>query len=154
MKKKRVLILCTGNSARSQMAEGLLRHDAGERFEVESAGTKPSFVRPEAIAAMDELGIDISGHRSKSVNEFDGHKFDYVITVCDSARESCPIFFGGAERLHHSFDDPAALNGSEKERLDLFRRVRDELRGYLHGFALTVLAWLIYSLMALQACRW
>jgi arsenate reductase (thioredoxin) len=91
MEKKRVLILCTGNSARSQMAEGLLRHDARERFEVESAGTKPSIVRPEAIAAMDELGIDISGHRSKSVNEFDGQKFDYVITVCDSARESCPV---------------------------------------------------------------
>ena len=136
--KKRVLILCTGNSARSQMAEGLLRHDAGERFEVESAGTKPSSVRPEAIAAMRELGIDISRHRSKSVKEFDGRKFDYVITVCDSARESCPVFFGEAERLHHSFDDPAALEGSEKERLNLFRRVRDELRGYLRKFALTM----------------
>jgi arsenate reductase len=139
MEKKRVLILCTGNSARSQMAEGLLRHDAGERFKVESAGTKPSFVRPEAIAAMDELGIDISGHRSKSVKEFDGQKFDYVITVCDSARESCPVFFGRAERLHHSFDDPAALDGSEEERLDLFRRVRDELRGYLREFSLTMI---------------
>ncbi len=86
--KKRVLILCTGNSARSQMAEGLLRHDAGERFDVESAGTKPTSVRPEAITALHELGIDISGHRSKAVAEFDGQKFDYVITVCDSARES------------------------------------------------------------------
>ena len=83
---------------------------------------------------MDELGIDISGHYSKSVNEFDGQKFDYVITVCDSARESCPIFFGGAERLHHSFDDPAALDGSEEERLNLFRRVRDELRGICASF--------------------
>jgi arsenate reductase (thioredoxin) len=137
MEKKRVLILCTGNSARSQMAEGLLRHDAGGRFEVESAGTKPSIVRPEAIAAMDELGIDISGHRSKSAKEFDGQKFDYVITVCDSARESCPVFFGGAERLHYSFDDPAALEGSEEERLNLFRRVRDELRSYLRTFSLT-----------------
>jgi arsenate reductase (thioredoxin) len=136
--KKRVLILCTGNSARSQMAEGLLRHDAGEQFEVESGGTKPSSVRPEAIAAMRELGIDISRHRSKSVKEFDGQKFDYVITVCDSARESCPVFFGEAERLHHSFDDPAALEGSERERLNLFRRVRDELRGYLREFALTM----------------
>jgi arsenate reductase (thioredoxin) len=135
MEKKRVLILCTGNSARSQMAEGLLRHDAGERFEVESAGTKPSIVRPEAIAAMDELGIDISGHRSKSVKEFDGRKFDYVITVCDSARESCPVFFGGAKRVHHSFDDPAALDGSKEERLNLFRRVRDDLRGYLRAFS-------------------
>jgi arsenate reductase len=133
--KKRVLILCTGNSARSQMAEGLLRHDAGNRFEVESAGTKPSFVRPEAIAVMKELGIDISGHRSKSVAEFDGQKFDYVITVCDSARETCPVFFGEAKRLHRGFDDPAALDAPETERLALFRRVRDELRSYLAGFA-------------------
>ena len=92
--KKRVLILYTGNSARSQMAEGLLRHDAGDRFEVLSAGTKPSHVRPEAIAAMRELGIDISGHRSKSVGEFDGQHFDYVLTVCDNATKTCPIFPG------------------------------------------------------------
>src|SRR5580692_11241241 len=105
--KKRVLILCTGNSARSQMAEGLLRHDAGERFDVKSAGTKASFVRPEAIAVMRELGIDISEHRSKNVDEFEGQKFDYVITVCDNARESCPVFFGNAEKLHHDFEDPA-----------------------------------------------
>src|SRR5208337_5382839 len=117
MKKKRVLILCTGNSARSQMAEGLLRHDAGRRFEVESAGTKPSSVRPEAIAAMRELGIDISAHRSKSVEEFQGQSFDYVITVCDSARESCPVFFGAANRLHRSFEDPTALDGSDEECL-------------------------------------
>jgi arsenate reductase len=117
------------------MAEGLLRHDAGQRFEVESAGTKPSFVRPEAITVMRELGIDISGHRSKSVEEFDGQHFDTVITVCDSARETCPVFFGAAERLHRSFEDPAALNGSEEERLTLFRRVRDELRSYLADFA-------------------
>lgn len=135
MDKKRVLILCTGNSARSQMAEGMLRHDAGDRFEVESAGTKPSTVRPEAIAAMRELGIDISGHRSKSVMEFDRQQFDYVITVCDSAKESCPVFFGAAMRLHHSFEDPATLDGSEEKRLALFRRVRDELREYLREFA-------------------
>ena len=131
MEEKRVLILCSGNSARSQMAEGLLRHDAGERFEVVSAGTKPSIVRSEAIAAMDESGIDISGHRSKSVEEFDGQKFDCVITVCDSARESCPVFFGGAERLQHSFEDPYAITVLKEERLNLFRRVRNELRGYL-----------------------
>jgi arsenate reductase len=134
--KKRVLILCTGNSARSQMAEGLLRHDYGERFDVESAGTKASFVRPEAITAMNELGIDISGQRSKSVDEFDGQRFDYVITVCDNARETCPVFFGAAERLHHSFEDPAAFLGSNEERLAVFRRVRDELRAYLADFAL------------------
>ena len=133
--KKRVLILCTGNSARSQMAEGLLRHDAGEAFDVESAGTKPGIVRSEAIAVMRELGIDISGHRSKHVDEFDGQRFDYVITVCDNAKESCPVFPGATKRLHRSFEDPAALEGSEAERVALFRRVRDELRAYLkHAF--------------------
>ncbi|HTU47392.1 MAG TPA: arsenate reductase ArsC [Bryobacteraceae bacterium] len=133
--KKRVLILCTGNSARSQMAEGLLRHDAGERFEVESAGTKASFVRSEAIAVMRELEIDISGHRSKNVDEFDGQRFDYVLTVCDTARESCPVFFGNAQKLHHDFEDPAAFAGSEEQRLIVFRRVRDELRAYLREFS-------------------
>jgi arsenate reductase (thioredoxin) len=132
--KKRVLILCTGNSARSQMAEGLLRHDAGDRFEVESAGTKPGQVRPEAIAAMKEVGIDISGHRSKSVDEFAGRNFDYVLTVCDNAKESCPIFPGHTNRLHHSFDDPATAQGSEEQRLSVFRRVRDEIRDYLRHF--------------------
>ena len=121
--KKRVLILCTGNSARSQMAEGLLRHDAGERFTVESAGTKPSTVRPEAIAVMKEVGIDITSHRSKHVDEFAGQDFDYVLTVCDNAKESCPVFFGKATRLHHSFNDPAAVEGSEETRLGEFRRV-------------------------------
>ena len=136
MEKKRVLILCTGNSARSQMAEGLLRHDAGERFDVESAGTKPGIVRPEAIAAMKELGVDISGHRSKSVDEFEGQRFDYVITVCDNAKESCPVFFGAANRLHHSFDDPPPMSqGTDEERMAIFRRVRDELRAYLAEFA-------------------
>ena len=133
--KKRVLILCTGNSARSQMAEGLLRHDAGGKYEVESAGTKPSIVRLEAITVMKELGIDISKHRSKHVDEFQGQKFDVVITVCDNAKESCPVFFGAVNRLHHSFADPAALEGSEAERLALFQRVRDELRDYLREFA-------------------
>ncbi|HEX3680990.1 MAG TPA: arsenate reductase ArsC [Bryobacteraceae bacterium] len=133
--KRRVLILCTGNSARSQMAEGLLRHDAGERFEVASAGTRASFVRPEAIAVMRELEIDISGQRSKNVDEFEGQPFDYVITVCDNARETCPVFFGSANQLHHNFEDPATLTGCEEERLALFRRVRDELRSYLREFS-------------------
>lgn len=133
--KKRVLILCTGNSARSQMAEGLLRHDAGERFEVESAGTKASIVRPEAIAVMRELGIDISGQRSKNVDEFDGRQFDYVITVCDNARETCPVFFGGAQKVHRDFEDPVAATGSEEERLTVFRRVRDQLRIYLRDLS-------------------
>jgi arsenate reductase (thioredoxin) len=133
--RKRVLILCTGNSARSQMAEGLLRHDAGDRFDVESAGTAPGIVRPEAIAAMKELGIDISTHRSKHVDEFAGQTFDVVLTVCDHAREACPVFFGAATRLHHSFDDPAAAQGTDEQRLALFRRVRDELREYLNKLA-------------------
>ena len=132
--KKRILILCTGNSARSQMAEGLLRHDAGDRFEVFSAGTKPSHVRPEAIAAMRELGIDISGQHSKSVDEFTGQNFDYVLTVCDNAKESCPIFPGQTLSIHHNFEDPASLQGSEQERLAAFRRVRDQLREYLQTF--------------------
>ena len=134
MDKKRVLILCTGNSARSQMAEGLLRHDAGDRFEVFSAGTKPSQVRPEAIAVMRELGSDISGQRSKSVDEFSGQQFDYVLTVCDNAKESCPIFPGQTVTIHQNFEDPAALQGSEEERLAAFRRVRDQLREYLKAF--------------------
>ena len=120
------------------MAEGLLRHDAGSQFEVESAGTKPSIVRPEAITVMQELGIDISRHRSKHVNEFEGQKFDYVITVCDNAKEACPVFFGAVKRLHHSFEDPAALDRIEAERLVLFRRVRDELRDYLKKFVQTI----------------
>jgi arsenate reductase len=132
--QKRILILCTGNSARSQMAEGLLRHDAGGRFEVASAGTKPSQVRPEAVAVMAELGIDISGHRSKGVDEFTGQTFDYVLTVCGNAQESCPIFPGNTVTIHHGFEDPAALQGSEEERLALFRRVRDEIREYLKSF--------------------
>jgi arsenate reductase (thioredoxin) len=131
--KKRVLILCTGNSARSQMAEGLLRRDAGDRFEVESAGTKPSQVRPEAVAVMCELGIDISGHRSKHVDEFAGQEFDYILTVCDNAKESCPIFPSGATAIHHNFEDPAALLGTEAERLAVFRRVRDQIRQYLRS---------------------
>ena len=132
--KQRVLILCTGNSARSQMAEGLLRHDAGDRFTLESAGTKPGVVRPEAIMVMTEVGIDITSHRSKHVDEFAGQDFDYVLTVCDNAKESCPVFFGKATRLHQSFNDPAAVEGSEEKRLGEFRRVRDELRIYLNSF--------------------
>ena len=131
--RKRVLILCTGNSARSQMAEGLLRHMGGGRFEVESAGVEPSSVRPQAVEAMREVGVDISGHRSKSVEEFAGREFDYVITVCDNANERCPVFPGNTRRLHWSFEDPAAAEGDEAERLAVFRRVRDEIRERLRG---------------------
>jgi arsenate reductase (thioredoxin) len=133
LNKQRVLILCTGNSARSQMAEGLLRHDGGDRFDVESAGTNPCTVRQEAIAVMRELGIDISRHRSKHVGEFGGEFFDFVITVCDNAKESCALFPGAAQRLHRDFENPACASGSEEERLAVFRRVRDELREYLRS---------------------
>lgn len=133
--KKRVLILCTGNSARSQMAEGLLRHDAGDKYEVESAGMISSFVCPQAIKAMEEIGIDISGHRSKGFDEFLNEPFYYVVTVCDNAKESCPIFPGKADRIHWSFDDPAEANGSEEEILVVFTRVRDEIRKKLLEFA-------------------
>ena len=132
--KQRVLVLCTGNSARSQMAEGLLRHEAGDRFEVFSAGTKPSFVRPEAISVMNEIGIDISGQRSKSVDEFVGQELDYVITVCDNAKESCPIFPASAKRLHWPFEDPASAQGSDDERKAVFRKVRDQIHGRIMIF--------------------
>lgn len=133
--KKRVLILCTGNSARSQMAEGLLRHIAGDRFDVYSAGTIASFVRPQAIRAMDEIGIDIGPHRSKSVDKFAGQSFDHVITVCDNAKQNCPIFTGKTERIHWSFDDSAEATGSEDDVMNVFRRVRDEIRRRLESFA-------------------
>ncbi len=112
------------------MAEGLLRSLAGDRFEVESAGTKPSIVRPEAIAALAEIGIDISGHRSKSVDEFAGREFDFVLTVCDNARENCPYFPAKTRLIHHSFDDPADATGDFDARLAEFKRVRDEIRQY------------------------
>ena len=133
--KRRVLILCTGNSARSQMAEGILRCDGEDAFEVESAGVKPSSVRPEAIQAMREIGIDISGRRSKSVDELIGREFDTVITVCDNAKETCPMFPGKTERVHRSFEDPPPPGvGSDEERLYIFRRVRDEIREWMKDF--------------------
>jgi arsenate reductase (thioredoxin) len=129
--KRRVLILCTGNSARSQMAEGLLRELAGEQMEVFSAGTKPSRVNPLAIQVMDERHIDIRSQRSKHLNEFLKQPFDDVITVCDSAAEACPVFPGRAQRTHWSFPDPAAAVGNEQERLKTFRAVRDAIEAKL-----------------------
>jgi arsenate reductase len=139
MTKQRVLILCTGNSARSQMAEGLLRTLGGGALEVESAGTKPSLVRPEAITAMAELGIDLSGHRSKSADEFANQPFDLVLTVCDNARETCPVYPGAKRLVHHSFEDPAHLQGTEEERVAAFRRVRDQIRVYFEQELLPML---------------
>jgi len=125
--KPTVLFLCTGNSCRSQMAEGWLRHLAGSRFEVLSAGTNPGRVNPQAIKVMEEVGVDISRHRSKHVAEFQGRRLHYVITVCDRAQASCPTEPRGDIRLHWSFDDPAHAQGSVPERLRVFRRVRDEI---------------------------
>lgn len=132
MSKRRVLILCTGNSARSQMAEGLLRSIAGDRFEVFSAGTKPVAVNSHAVAAMAELGIDISRHRSKPVSEFEGQTFDFVITVCDHARETCPWLPGAAHRVHKSFEDPAAVTPGQQPAK--FREVGEQIRAWLEEF--------------------
>lgn len=136
--KPAILVLCTGNSARSQMGEGLFRYYVGDRYEIRSAGTKPSLVRPEAIAAMAELGIDISHHRSKSVDEFLAREFAYIVTVCDSARENCPYFAGSATRLHWSFEDPAAVEGDDAARLAAFRRIRDQISARVEEFSKSV----------------
>jgi arsenate reductase len=126
--KSRVLFLCTHNSARSQMAEGLLRQLAGDRFEVMSAGTEATRVRPLAVRAMEEISIDISGQESKTLDRYVREPFDYVITVCDDANEACPFFPGAANRLHWSFEDPSRAEGSEEERLAVFRTVRDRIK--------------------------
>jgi len=123
----RVLFVCTGNSARSQMAEAILRRRGGPAFEVASAGTEPKGVNPLTIQALAEIGIDISNARSKSVREFLDHEFDYVITVCDQARETCPVFPGAHESIHWGFDDPAAAEGTDEERTAVFRRVLGEI---------------------------
>ncbi|HEX2728114.1 MAG TPA: arsenate reductase ArsC [Rubrobacteraceae bacterium] len=130
---QKVLFLCTHNSARSQMAEGLLRHLAGERFDVHSAGTEATHVRPLAIDAMREIGVDISGQESKTLQRYLGEPFEYVVTVCDDANESCPVFPGAKERLHWSFEDPSKATGSEEERLAMFRRVRDEIQARIEA---------------------
>jgi arsenate reductase (thioredoxin) len=124
----RVLFLCTHNSARSQMAEGLLRHLGGDGFEAHSAGTEATHVRPLAIRAMNDVGVDITGQESKTLDRYLEEPFDYVITVCDEANEACPYFPGARNRLHWSFEDPSGTEGSEEERLAIFRKVRDEIR--------------------------
>jgi arsenate reductase (thioredoxin) len=128
---KKILILCTGNSARSQMAEGLLTHITQGEYVVYSAGTKPSIVRKEAIKVLAEIGIDISKNRSKSVDEFVNVEIDYVLTVCDNAKETCPYFPAKTKVIHHSFDDPPAIGEADEETtLNVFRRVRDEIKTY------------------------
>jgi len=139
MDKKKVLFICTQNSARSQMAEGLLRAMHGDRYEVFSAGTNPFRVNPFAIQAMQKAGIDISSHRSKSIDEFTEMDIDYAVTVCDNAQENCPYFPGAKVLLHHSFSDPAAVTGNDDEILAEFERVRDEIRVWLEEAIRTVL---------------
>lgn len=129
----RVLFLCTHNSARSQMAEGLLRHFAGDRFEVHSAGTEATHVRPRAIAAMREIGVDVSGQESKTLERYLEDEFDYVVTVCDDANEACPVFPGAKNRLHWSFEDPSGATGTEEGRLTVFRRVRDGIQARIEA---------------------
>ena len=129
----RVLFLCTHNSARSQMAEGLLRHLAGDRFDAYSAGTEAMSVRSEAVAAMAELGADISKQKSKTLERYVSQPFDFVVTVCDDANETCPVFPGAKNRLHWSLPDPSKATGDEEERLAVFRRVRDEVRARIEA---------------------
>ena len=129
--KRTVLFVCTHNSARSQMAEGLLNSLYGNKYQAYSAGTKPYTVNTHAVQVMSEIGIEISMHRSKSINEFMEHKFDHVITVCDHANETCPFFPGGMKRLHKSFEDPASFEGNKADTLSEFRRIRDEIKDWI-----------------------
>lgn len=148
-KKIKVLFLCIGNSCRSQMAEGLLRYFGNGKFEVFSAGVKPSFVHPLTIKVMNELGIDISNQKSKCVDEFIEQNFDYVITVCDNAKESCPHFPGQVKRIHWSFQDPADATGSEEEKLKVFRKVRDEIMEHILVFIQQFKLW--FSILSKDA---
>ncbi len=134
MPKKRVLFLCTANSCRSQMAEGIANHFLGDRLEAVSAGSEASFVNPRAIQVLREIGVDISDHRSKNLDEFSGQEFDYVITLCGDANEKCPLFFGGVARIHLGVRDPAKAVGSEEEVTAEFRKVRDEIKSILMDF--------------------
>jgi len=132
--KKRVFFLCTHNSCRSQIAEGLVNHFLGDHFQAFSAGTEATKVNPLAIRVMAEIGIDITGHYSKTLDEFADQNFDYVITLCGDANEKCPLFFGGVKRVHIGFDDPSRLKGSDDDVLPEYRRVRDEIRQRLTQF--------------------
>ncbi len=131
---KRVLFICTRNSSRSQMAEALVNHDLAGRFEAFSAGMDPSFVHPLAIIVMHEVGIDISGRRSKGLNEFVGQNFDYVITLCSQADEACPVFFGGTKKIHMGFPDPTATTGTEEDKINTFRKIREQIREQIIKF--------------------
>jgi len=138
MNKKTILFLCTANSARSQMAEAMVNHDLGDRFEAFSAGTAPRAPHPAALRVLAEIGIDHSLARSKSLDVFAGRTFDHVITLCDGANETCPVFFGGVRRMHLGFEDPAAVTGTEEDVLAAFRRVRDRIRDIVEKYLLEV----------------
>lgn len=132
--KKRVLFLCTGNSCRSQMADGLINHDFADRIEAFSAGTEPHGLNPRAVQVMKEIDIDISGNSSDHISKYEGQAFDYVITLCGDANDKCPLFFGGVQRLHMGFEDPPKAKGTEEEIMAVYRRVRDEIRTHLGDF--------------------
>ncbi|ALC18052.1 protein-tyrosine-phosphatase [Desulfuromonas soudanensis] len=134
MVMKKVLFLCTGNSCRSQMAEGLVNHDFAGRLEAFSAGTAPHGLNPKAVAVMAEIGIDISGHSSDHLSKYQGERFDYVITLCGDANETCPLFFGGVQRIHMGFEDPPRFTGTEAEVMAVYARVRDEIRRQMREF--------------------
>lgn len=136
--KKRVLFLCTANSSRSQMAEGIVNHFLGDRLEAFSAGTQASFVNPLAIEVMKEMGVNISHHRSKHLSEYDGQTFDFVITLCGDANETCPLYIGGTKKTHIGFDDPAKTTGSPEDVLREFRRVRDEIIDKMTNYFLNI----------------
>ena len=129
--KEKVLFLCNHNSARSQMAEGLLKSLYGEHYEAYSAGSNPSSVNPFAVKVMGEVGVDISRNRSKSINEFEGMKFDHIVTVCNGEGEACPFFHGGETYLHKSFEDPVAVDGNLDEKINAFRKIRDEIKDWI-----------------------
>jgi arsenate reductase len=132
--RKRVVFLCTGNSARSQMAEGLMRSLRGDEFDVCSAGSEPKGVHPLAIKVMKEIGTDVSPQTSKHLNIYLNEKFDYVVTLCDHANETCPLFSGAGKKIHQGFSDPAAIDGTEEEKLEMFRKIRDRLRTFILSF--------------------
>lgn len=130
-KKKKVLFICTHNSARSQMAEAFLNKLYGDSFEALSAGTEPADINPNAVEVMKEIGIDMNSHYSKSLNEFSGKKFDYIVTVCDKTKEKCPFFPGNAVHIHRGFENPAGYSGTKDEILDKFRKTRDEIKQWI-----------------------
>ena len=132
--KKKVLFLCTGNSCRSQMADGIVNHDFAGRLEAFSAGTEPHGLNPKAVQVMAEIGMDISGNSSDHISKYEGQPFDYVITLCGDANEKCPLFFGGVQRLHMGFEDPPKARGTEEEVMAVYRRVRDEIRQTMRAF--------------------